>query len=664
VSRTLRGALLGAATIALAATSPALAAGPSVTEFPLPTANAKPSAIAASSTDLWFSATAKPGSINRITTAGIFTPWNGGQVAGFQKDKPIAGVAVGADGGTWFTFATGSVLRLDPVGNAATQYTSGLPGSSTPGDIVAGPGTDLWFVDAGADAIGRITSGGSISEFPTGSGTNPSAITQGPDGALWFTEPGTDQIGRITTAGAVQHFPGLRTGAAPADLTTGADGALWFTEPGAPASIGRLDPTDGSVIEYAAGLPAGSQPQGIAAGADGALWFTDAGTNQIGRITTDGTISEHGSGSGLSGASSPTGIAGGPDGRIWFTENADPGRIGVMTVPPAVGAVSTQSVTESSVQVVATVRPNSDPTTYVFEYGPAGDPHASATTVASAGAGAAPVTVTATLPALSASTDHAVRVVATNTAGTASSPDTSFRTADAPVTPTPTPTPADPAPAPPAGFDPPGAVDRPSLGGTPPVIPVATRGRTAPARPSLGRAVVLRAVSGTVLVRRPGTRRSVSLARARAVPVGSLVDATRGTVSLRSAIDRAGHTQEGRFWGGRFVVRQSRRANGMTELSLRGTAPRRCGVAAGVASVTKRRRARAPRLWGRDHHGRFRTEGRNSTATVRGTEWLVEERCDGTLTVVRRGAVSVRDKRTGRAHLVRAGHRHLARRAR
>src|SRR3712207_6890811 len=38
----------------------------------------------------------------------------------------------------------------------------------------------------------------------------------------------------------------------------------------------------------------------------------------------------------------------------------------------------------------------------------------------------------------------------------------------------------------------------------------------------------------------------------------------------------------------------------------------------------------ARRLWGRDKGGRFRTHGKNSHATVRGTRWLVEDRCDGT----------------------------------
>jgi hypothetical protein len=70
--------------------------------------------------------------------------------------------------------------------------------------------------------------------------------------------------------------------------------------------------------------------------------------------------------------------------------------------------------------------------------------------------------------------------------------------------------------------------------------------------------------------------------------------------------------------------------------------------------------ASAAQRWGRDRGGRFRTRGRTSVATVRGTAWLTEDRCEGTLTRVTEGAVHVRDvQRGGKARLVRAGRRLL-----
>jgi hypothetical protein len=46
---------------------------------------------------------------------------------------------------------------------------------------------------------------------------------------------------------------------------------------------------------------------------------------------------------------------------------------------------------------------------------------------------------------------------------------------------------------------------------------------------------------------------------------------------------------------------------------------------------------------------------------VRGTVWTVADRCDGTLTTVKRGKVAVRDFRRRKTIVVRAGKRYLAR---
>jgi hypothetical protein len=148
-----------------------------------------------------------------------------------------------------------------------------------------------------------------------------------------------------------------------------------------------------------------------------------------------------------------------------------------------------------------------------------------------------------------------------------------------------------------------------------------------------------------------------------------LLDARHGRVTLTSAVKADGSVQTATFWGGIFLVRQARGGGGMTELVLRGGELARCGVPArtrgakaSMAVEHGKRRARKPsrHLWGKDADGRFRTHGRNSVATVRGTRWLTLDTCTGTLTRVTRGAVAVRDKRTGRAILVKAGERYFA----
>ena len=108
---------------------------------------------------------------------------------------------------------------------------------------------------------------------------------------------------------------------------------------------------------------------------------------------------------------------------------------------------------------------------------------------------------------------------------------------------------------------------------------------------------------------------------------------------------------------------QSRRvrSKGLTQVRLKGGNFGRCarvGKPGGPAAAVSRRVIR--RLRG-NSRGRFRTSGRNSSATVRGTVWEVVDRCDGTLTRVKRGRVVVRDFRRKRTVVVRAGKSYLAR---
>jgi hypothetical protein len=58
--------------------------------------------------------------------------------------------------------------------------------------------------------------------------------------------------------------------------------------------------------------------------------------------------------------------------------------------------------------------------------------------------------------------------------------------------------------------------------------------------------------------------------------------------------------------------------------------------------------------------GRFRTRGRNSVASVRGTRWSMTDSCRGTLTRVTQGTVIVRDLTLRRNRRLRAGDRYLA----
>jgi hypothetical protein len=168
-------------------------------------------------------------------------------------------------------------------------------------------------------------------------------------------------------------------------------------------------------------------------------------------------------------------------------------------------------------------------------------------------------------------------------------------------------------------------------------------------------------VGGTVLVQVPGTNRFVRLNNITEIPVGSQIDATRGTVRLTSAVTRT-QTTSALFFSGRFTIRQRRAARALMQLILGGGnfgVCRRGSSAQSISSADARPRRSVRRLWG-SGTGRFQTRGRYSSATVRGTRWLTEDRCDGTLTRVLQGRVVVQDFPRRRTITLRAGRSYLA----
>ena len=178
--------------------------------------------------------------------------------------------------------------------------------------------------------------------------------------------------------------------------------------------------------------------------------------------------------------------------------------------------------------------------------------------------------------------------------------------------------------------------------------------------PVFARTVVLKPVSGRVLIRVPGARYGfVRLFNGPTlVPVGTWVDTTGGRVSLTSANPAPGYTQTGHFFSGVFQIEQKRAGGGLVNLVLRDNFARNvCGSGAARAAALSQRVLGLLRGVAK---GRFRTTGRFSAATVRGTDWGVRDRCDGTLTVVRQGVVLVTDFRLHTTVAVRAGQTYLA----
>ena len=78
-----------------------------------------------------------------------------------------------------------------------------------------------------------------------------------------------------------------------------------------------------------------------------------------------------------------------------------------------------------------------------------------------------------------------------------------------------------------------------------------------------------------------------------------------------------------------------------------------CPKAKSSASAAAKK-PKTRKLWG-DGKGKFRTKGKYSAATVRGTKWLVKDTCTTTTTTVTQGVVQVEDFAKKRKVTVRKG---------
>jgi hypothetical protein len=169
------------------------------------------------------------------------------------------------------------------------------------------------------------------------------------------------------------------------------------------------------------------------------------------------------------------------------------------------------------------------------------------------------------------------------------------------------------------------------------LAPIALAG--GPLAPVLSRTVVVATVSGRVTIEPRGAHTFSELTAQHAIPVGSTVDTTHGTVKLLTADTNRGRAQYGLFDGGAFVISQDR--SGLTTLRLVGgrsqskvCAPRHRAARASAVSAS------VLRLLHGMAHGRFRTLGRYAAATVRGTDWTTTEGCGGTRIGDRSGQVA------------------------
>jgi hypothetical protein len=175
-----------------------------------------------------------------------------------------------------------------------------------------------------------------------------------------------------------------------------------------------------------------------------------------------------------------------------------------------------------------------------------------------------------------------------------------------------------------------------------------------------GQIAGVKEVAGSVLIKEKGTNKFVPLNGQTEIPIGSQVNTLNGTVLLTAGLG-GGKTNSANFSQGLFTIQQAKKAGAYMTLRMDGGNFRLCKRSAGKALSIEanKTKKRVRRLFG-SGKGRYRTRGRYSAATVRGTKWLTQDQCNGTLTRVLRGVVSVRDFRAHKTVKVRAGHSYLA----
>ncbi|MBE2316813.1 hypothetical protein DVA67_012590 [Solirubrobacter sp. CPCC 204708] len=166
--------------------------------------------------------------------------------------------------------------------------------------------------------------------------------------------------------------------------------------------------------------------------------------------------------------------------------------------------------------------------------------------------------------------------------------------------------------------------------------------------------IVVAPAQGTVLVKPRGALSFAPLDVTTGIPNGSEVDVRAGRVTLTSIPRPGAPAETADFYGGIFIVTQK---GGITELKL---SERLTGCPRGQQARLAQSKPKKRRLWG-DGKGAFRTSGKYSAATVRGTRWLVEDTCTTTFTRVAVGSVEVRDLVKKTRTVLRKGKTYTAR---
>jgi hypothetical protein len=570
----------------------------------------------------------------------------------------------------------GAAQRIDTVAGSGTGGYGGDGGAATaalltsPSDVAPLPGGGYLVADTSNHRIRRVAADGTITTVagagpavggngafggdgqPATSATvrlnQPRGVSATADGGFLIADTNNNAIRRVSPAGIITTVAGLGGQAG----TTGDGGA----------AVGALL----------------NAPQGVAATADGGYLIADTGNHRVRRVSATGTITastslpSNGAGFNGDGGSATAArlnaparvapLAGGGyliadtnNNRIrrvsavglidtvagsatpGFAGDGGPATAASLNLPEGVAATPDGGIliADSGNDRVREVAPDGTITT-----------RAGTGTLGFSGDGGAPTLAQLSHPRAAVPLGAGLLIA------------DAFNHRIRAVTEAAAPAPAEPASAP--------AATPPVVGATPPpgVTP-----------PVLGRTAVARPTSGTIRIRRPGTKRFILLDDAESIAMGTEVDSRQGTVALFFVTTKAGRTASASIGEGRVLVTQPPELDrgqrpGRLTLSgpLAGCAAKRVAARRGrvVAHAARSDEPPAGRRIKVRAKGRIKTQGRHGSAIVRGTRWIMVDRCasdpsPGTLVSVQEGVVAVRDFTLRRTVSVRRGERYLAR---
>lgn len=252
-----------------------IAANGAVSTFAAPSTRIPDVIITGPDGALWFSdGSAGATDIGRLTTSGAYSTCTGSD---FVQGAVLA---AGPDGNLWVSGQNGTIVRVVP-GTCAQTVFGASPPVPNANSLALGSDGAIWFAQGtpglGVQGyVGRITTSGVVTLYPTPPTSIPIDITAGPDGNLWYIEWMTGHIGRVTTSGTITEFPGNGAHAQSA-ITSGPDGAMWFATS---SGVGRIS-TAGQMTDY----PFSIHPYGLVLGSDNALWGQTFFAGQMMRIS-------------------------------------------------------------------------------------------------------------------------------------------------------------------------------------------------------------------------------------------------------------------------------------------------------------------------------------------------------------------------------------------